>query len=89
MLNDGDKLPIEGINPLNGQKIPIFIKTDADFGLKNHEGYVLSARLAIPSVNELDRTTADSLKLKYLTILNDSGDTLINSDNVLDNIFLL
>jgi leucyl-tRNA synthetase len=82
-------LPIEAINPINGQKIPIFIRADADYGLKNHEGYVLSARLAIPSLNELDKITADSFKLNYQTIIGNDGEELINSDHVYTRSFLL
>lgn len=78
------------INPLTGEKIPIYLDSNEDFGEKSAENKsFLSAKLAIPSLDENYRGFSIENKLRFKEIYNKKLDKLENSAEVMNTLYLL
>lgn len=69
------------VNPLTGEEIPIFLKSDENFGEKSLDNVpFLDAKLGMPSLDLNAKEFASDHNLKYREIIDD--EKLINSNEV-------
>ncbi|RNA40230.1 putative leucine--tRNA mitochondrial [Brachionus plicatilis] len=78
-MEENDQLPCNAVNPFTGDKIPIFLKNESEFGTLNSQGVpYVDAKLSIPSLDQNEREFATKFGLKFKNIL--QNEKLINSD---------
>lgn len=80
-LEENSRVPCHAVNPFTGEKIPIYLKNESEFGILNSQGVpYVDAKLGIPSLDNYEKDFAIKNELKFVEILQD--DKLINSEKV-------
>ena len=68
-------------NPLNGSEIPVYLKSDEDYGELNLEGIsYMDSKLGVPSIDAADKQFALDNKIEFTDIIDEVSDVLINSE---------
>ncbi|CAF0843335.1 unnamed protein product [Brachionus calyciflorus] len=87
-VQENSRLPCYAIHPFTKQKIPVYLRNDAEFGTLNAQGVpYVDSKLAVPSLNENEKDFASENGLDFKSIIDLSNGKLINSGQFNGQIF--